>query len=44
MNLRFCESQIEELAKAYVDDQKAKYPAKRELENRLIVLQSTVQE
>ena len=44
MKLRFCESRIEELAKAYVDDQTEKYPEKRELENRLFALQSTVQE
>lgn len=45
MKLRFCESQIEELEKAYVDDQKAKkYSKIRALENRLIALQSTVQD
>jgi len=44
VKLRFCESQIDELAKAYVDDQKAKSPKKRALENRLIALRSTVQE
>ena len=45
MKLRFCESQIEELEKVYLDDQKKeKYSEKRELENRLIALQSTVQD
>ena len=44
MKLRFCESRIEGLAKAYVDDQIKNYRNKRELEERLIALQSTVQE
>ena len=44
MKLRFCESQIEGFEKAYVDDQIKNYPNKRELEERLIALQSTVQE
>ena len=42
MKLRFCESQIEELEKAYLDDQKANYPKKWELEERLIAMKPAI--
>lgn len=43
MKLRFCESQIEELEKAYLEDQRENYPEKYELEKRVIAMKPKIQ-